>query len=262
MSDGAGVGAIALRMDDVGASSKHFEVYARRLPLPGRLGDVGNALFLKYLPPFRAWGPYPELSPAVWRAVVASLRRSEARLTVGVTACWVNADGSLDPFPRRFPEQAAIVAAAARDGVVEVANHGLTHCVLSGRRFLPRAFGGNRTYHREFWDWIPAEEQHDHLDRAQRIFRDWLGAAPITFVPPGNVFGEATVAAARAVGLRVLSCATTPRAVDGLAIVGNEGVDAFHDRDVALGGVEWLDRRIASLPAGTRFRFVRDLAPS
>lgn len=251
---------VALRMDDVGAASKEHEVYARRLPLPGRAGDLGNVLFLKYLPPLRAWGPYRELTAPEWSAILAILRAARAVLTVAVTAAWVERSGRLVPFPERFPGAAAAIRGGVDAGVLEVADHGLTHCVLDDRRFLPRAFGGNRTYHREFWDWIPAERQHEHLERAQRIFRDWLGAAPVTFVPPGNVFGEATLRAARSVGLRVVSCATTPRVVDGLHVVGNGGVDAFHDRDVVLGGVDWLERRIASHPAGTRFRFVRDLA--
>ena len=37
---------IVLRMDDVGASTKHFEVYSKKI--------FGNFLFLKYLPYFRA----------------------------------------------------------------------------------------------------------------------------------------------------------------------------------------------------------------
>lgn len=262
MSDGTATPEVALRMDDVGASSKEFEVYARRLPLPGRAGEIGNVLFLKYLPPLRAWGPYPELSAAAWTAILGLLRDASAVLTVGITASWVERSGRLVPFPQRFPEQAEVIRQGVHDGLLEVADHGLTHCVLAGRRFLPRAFGGNRMFHREFWDWVPADVQRDHLQRAQWIFRDWLGSAPVTFVPPGNVFGNATIDAARAAGLRVMSCATTPRSVDGLAIVGNERVDAFHDRDVVLGGVGWLRRRIAALPLGTRFRFVRDLAPS
>lgn len=252
---------LALRMDDIGASSKRFEVYARRLPLPGRAGDLGNVLFLKYLPPLRAWGPYAELDAGAWRAILDVLRSTGALLTVAITAAWVTEDGSLVPFPRRFPEQAEIIRSGMEEGLLEIAGHGLTHCVLGGRRYLPRPFGSNRSFHREFWDWIPLEEQREHLERAQRIFRDWLGAAPITFVPPGNVFGEATLVAARTVGLRVLSCATTPRVAHGIRIVGNERVDAFHDRDIALGGVAWLRARVATAAeTGARFCFVRDLA--
>ena len=58
-------GAVALRLDDVGASSKRFEVYGRtRLPFGGwQLPFPGNFLFLKYLPPLQRWGPHGELVP-------------------------------------------------------------------------------------------------------------------------------------------------------------------------------------------------------
>ena len=45
---------IALRIDDIGASTKKFEVYSK-LPF-------GNFLFLKYLYPFKAWAPYDEIN--------------------------------------------------------------------------------------------------------------------------------------------------------------------------------------------------------
>src|SRR6266542_5697882 len=103
----AGVG-VALRLDDVGAASKQHEVYGlTRIPL-GRLGlpFPGNFLFLKYVPPIKRWGPYPELSAADWEAILVELEQMGARMTVGITAGWVEADGGVAAFPREFPDGA------------------------------------------------------------------------------------------------------------------------------------------------------------
>lgn len=248
-------------MDDVGASSKRFEVYARPLPLPGRMSLLGNVLFLKYLPPLRAWGPYREMTADEWERVLELLVRRDARLTVGITAAWVTRESELIPFPERFPAQAAVISRGVREGRLEVADHGLTHCVVEGRRFLPNAFRGNRSAHREFWDWIPAETQRAHLARAQSILEGWLGRRVVTFVPPGNVFGDATIAAARDAGLRVLSCSTARASADGMAIVPDTaGVRPFHDRDIVLHGVAWLERLIDGVARQARTCFVRELA--
>lgn len=252
---------IALRMDDVGASSKRYEVYGRPLPLPGPLSQVGDVLFLKYVGPLRGWGPYRELTAEEWRRITEVLVEEKARLTVGVTAAWVEWSGELVPFPERFPEQARVIRIAVDKGLLEVADHGLTHCVLDGYAFRPSLLKGNRRAHREFWDWIVPERQLEHLRRAQEILQGWLERDVTTFIPPGNVFGEATVAAAGKVGLRVISCATRPRRTAGVRIVGNERVHAFHDRDLVLGGVGRLRGIIRNERVrGGEFCFVRDLA--
>lgn len=253
--------AIALRMDDVGAASKLFERYAKPLPIPGRLSLLGNVLFLKSIPPFRAWGPYRELRADEWEGILSLLRTRSAKLTIGVTAAWVRADGTLEAFPARYPLQAALLRAAAHEGLVEIANHGLTHCVLAAGAFRPRLMHGNRSAHREFWEWLPAEVHSDHLRRSQEILQDWLGLSVTTFVPPGNVFAQATLRAARAHGIRVMSCATTPRDDGGLTIIGNEGVEAFHDRDLVFHGLAWLEERITlARSAGRELRLIRELA--
>lgn len=261
MSGASGsAGGVALRMDDVGAASKRWEIYARPLPLPGRAAHLGDLLFLKFVPPFGAWGPYRELRPEEWERIFEALRSRDAVLTVAVTAAWITWSGDLIPFPERFPRQADLLRQAVAAGLIEVANHGLTHCVLEGGAFRPKAFSGNRRAHREFWDWIPAEVQAEHLRRSQAILAQWLGADVSTFVPPGNVFGHGTLAAAARYGLRYVSCATSPRVESGIAIVGDQGVIAFHDRDIVRNGITWFSRlldRTRALHPG--ICFVRDL---
>ena len=233
-------GAIALRLDDVGAASKRFEVYGRtRLPLGGwRLPFPGNFLFLKYLPPIKRWGPYGELTAPAWEQILALLESTGARMTVAITAGWVEADGRVVPYPRKFPEAAALLSQAVRRGLVEPANHGWTHCVLQDRLFRPRAFRGNRPWHREFLDWLPASVHREHLTRAQATLEDYFGIRVLTFVPPGNAFTRDTVEAARDVGLRHLSSRDAARwgPMEGMVLVDDARVRVLHDRDLVLGG--------------------------
>ena len=238
--------AQALRLDDVGAASKQHEVYGvTRIKLgPLALPFPGNFLFLKYLPPVKRWGPYRELTAAEWECVLTELEARGARMTVGVTAGWVETDGRIVPFPRKFPDAAAAVRRGVERGLLEVANHGYTHCVLENGRFRPRLFSGNRREHREFHDWLPAEVHREHVTRAQGILQDFLGAPVLTFVPPGNVFSRATLAAAAAAGLRYVSCLEPSRwgAVEGITFVGDQNVVSMHDRDLVLRGVRFLKR--------------------
>lgn len=236
--------AVALRLDDVGAASKAHEVYgATRVPVgPWTLPFPGNALFLKYLPPIKRWGPYRELAAGDWEAIGAMLQAASARMTVAVTAGWVERDGRVVPYPEKFPAAARALRECARRGVIEIAHHGYTHCVLEGRRYLPRAWAGNRTYHREFHDWVPAATHREHVRRAQDILQEFFGVPVVTFVPPGNVFTRVTLECAAEVGLRYLSCLDAERIADGsgLTAVPDDAVLALHDRDVVVRGRAWL----------------------
>jgi peptidoglycan/xylan/chitin deacetylase (PgdA/CDA1 family) len=241
----------ALRMDDVGAASKRHEVYSKR--------RWGNVLFLKRVPGLKAWGPYRELRADEWRRVCDLLSRRGARLTVGITAAWVESEQSLIPFPEQCPDQARAIKDGVDAGLLEVANHGLTHCVLDNGAFRPRLFSSNRQSHREFWDWLPAETHETHIRTAQDILQRFFGVPVVTFVPPGNVFADVTLTAASRHGLRYLSCSTAPRAHAPLSFVGDGDVVPFHDRDLVLHGLEWLEQRI-DREGDVRFCFVRDLA--
>ncbi|HTY78687.1 MAG TPA: polysaccharide deacetylase family protein [Candidatus Bathyarchaeia archaeon] len=239
----------ALRLDDVGAASKQHEVYGvTRIRLGGlALPFPGNFLFLKYVPPVKRWGPYRELTAGEWERILAELERHGARMTVGITAGWVERDGRIVPFPRKFPDAAAMVRRGAERGLLEIANHGYTHCVLDGGRYRPRLFSGNRREHREFHEWLPEAMHREHVSRAQGILQDFLGAPVLTFVPPGNVFARVTLEAAAAAGLRYVSCLAPERRgdVEGMTVVGDEAVHALHDRDLVLGGMGFLTRLLA-----------------
>jgi hypothetical protein len=254
--------APALRIDDVGAASKRHEVYGVTRVRAGGLSlpFPGNFLFLKYLPPIKRWGPYRELTAGEWERIVEALEACGARMTVAVTAGWVEGDGSVVPFPRKFPDAAAAIRHGVERGLLEVANHGYTHCVLERRSFRPRLFSGNRTAHREFHGWLPPETHREHIARAQGILQEFLGAPVVTFVPPGNLFTRVTLEAAAAAGLRYVSCLEAARcgSVDGLTFVGDEDVVAIHDRDLVRGGIRFLSLLLRER-AGLPFQTVREV---
>jgi len=249
---------LALRLDDVGASSKKFEVYSNKSWQFGPIRVSANLLFLKYLPAYKSWGPYRELSAADWLEILELLETFGAKLTVAVTAAWVEAEDNLIPFPEKFPEEAAAIKAGVEKGFLEVANHGLTHCVVEDNAFKPRLFSSNRNFHREFGPLTSIYNQDEHLRKSQRILEEWLGRKVTTFVPPGNMFTEDTLPLAAKHGLSRLSANIPPRSDSRPIVLGNRNVMAFHDRDIVLGGSGWL-RALLEVNEGKRFVFVREL---
>ena len=247
-------------MDDVGAASKRHEVYgATRLPIGAiSLPFPGNWLWFKYTPPFKRWGPYRELTASEWREILELLAATGRRLTVAITAAWVEDGGTLTPFPEKFPEVTETIRRGVAAGLLEVANHGLTHCLLSDRAFRPRAFTSNRPYHREFYHFVPPEVQETHVSRAQAILQDAFRTEVVTFVPPGNLLQPVTVEIARSHGLRFLSY-RAPTTLDGvLPVVGDDRGIVFHDRNVVRGGVAWFRTRLTEL-RGREVLLVREL---
>lgn len=249
-----------IRMDDVGAASKRHEVHGlTRLPLgPLTVPFPGNWLWLKYLPPIKRWGPYRELRAPEWHRILETLAAARARMTVGITAAWVEDDGRLTPFPRKFPEEARVIREGVGAGLLEVANHGLTHCLVDERAFRPRLFTGNRSYHREFYDFVPPERQQANIRRAQDILSDAFATAIVTLVPPGNLLQPVTAEIALRQGIRFLSYGAPTTRGGILPVVGDECGLVFHDRDIVLDGVAWLRARLDAL-RGREILLVREL---
>jgi hypothetical protein len=260
--DSAAPPTMALRLDDVGAASKQHEVYGiTRIPIGRRaLPFPGNFLFLKYLPPIKRWGPYAEMTAPQWVDVLTALSDAGAELTVAVTAGWVERDAHIVPFPVKFPDAARVLREGVERGVLEIANHGYTHCVTADGLFRPRLFSGNRPWHREFFDWLPEEVHREHVRAAQDILSGWFGVAIETLVPPGNVLSPKTVAAAAEAGIRFISRAggAPAEAAAGITFVDDTRVLAFHDRDVVTRGPAYLEG-LFHAHAGTRFVSVRAL---
>lgn len=233
-------------MDDVGASTKRYEVYGREtFEIFGKkipMSKISNFLFLKYIPPFKKWAPYRELKVPEWQEIFQLLKNYNAKLTVGITASWVERDMKKVPFPVKFPDEASIIREGVQEGIVELANHGLTHCVPG--KHLPLPFSSNRSYHREFWDWLPKEIHWDNIERSQEILSKYFNISVVTFIPPGNVWTDETEKAAAACGIKYFSsrgdkCQTNVRR-NNITFLSDNDAFAFHDREIVVYGIEWL----------------------
>ncbi|MFN0247161.1 MAG: polysaccharide deacetylase family protein [Kofleriaceae bacterium] len=245
-------GILALRIDDIGASSKEHLYYTKRW--------YSNWGVLRDRRLFGKWAPYREMTAADWDEAFRILVRFRSRITIGITAAWVEDDGSLIPFPEKFPREAAAIGEGLAKGLVEVANHGLTHCVLrDGRYRRRRGFGTNRFFHREFWDWVDAGTQFDQLRRAQEILTGYFKTPITTLVPPGNVYSAQTLDACVQLGIRTVNC-ERPKIYGGASprVIGDDNVLPFHDRELVLFGTRWLEDKLRALPRAPSL-FVRDL---
>ena len=203
----------ALRIDDIGAASKRWEIWSRH--------RWANATPLKWLYPFKAWGPYRELAAWELDMLCGLVDGKRSRLTLAITACWVERDGTLVPYPEKFPRQAEVILKWVRRGTVEVANHGLTHCRVG--QHLPRWWRGNREMHREFTDAMSRNDVARSLGLSQSIFERWLGLRPRVLVPPGLQFPEKFYDGLGPVGLRVWTREDEARCL------------TYHDRDFVCG---------------------------
>ena len=208
---------------------------------------------------FGSWAPYEEMKQTQWIAIFNLLKERNAKLTVGITASWVTKDAELIPFPKRFPDEAAVLREGLEEGLLEIANHGLTHCVLKNKKYKPKIWRSNRIYHREFWEWIDDKTHTNHIKKAQEILQEYFKVKITTLIPPGNVFALKTIKAARQNGIKLINCQTVSGVTNGLKIIGNENVIAFHDREIVLEGVKWLKEKFSTVLDNKKFCFVKEL---
>lgn len=198
-----------LRLDDFGASSKLYERHRGK------------------------WWKYPEVTPDDIGDLARWCLINSASMTLAITACWVERDGSLTPYHVKYPEQAATVHYWATRGVFEIACHGLTHCIPG--RHVPSwvPWRGNRQWHREFIDAVPFTTQVEHLRRAKQILEDRFLTTVTTLVPPGNAISERLAMYALEHGFERVTCRARGRAF----IVDDMHHAVLHDREIVARGV-------------------------
>jgi hypothetical protein len=244
---------IALRIDDIGASTKEYEVYSKKWY------GLGNFLFLKYFDYFKAWAKYREMTADEWYSIFELLKKYNAKLTVGITASWVNYNGTSIIFNEKFPEEAKALKFGMEEGLIEIANHGLTHCVVKDNLFRPKLFTSNRTYHREFWEWLGKDLHIEHIKKSQSILKNYFQVDIETLIPPGNVFCDYTVEASKRYNIKYINCQIESKNMNGIKIVSNDNVFAFHDKEIVEDGLEWFEN-ILKKYQGYEHTFIRDLA--
>jgi hypothetical protein len=233
------------RIDDVGAASKRFEQHSRH--------PWANFWFLKTLPGLRGWGPYRELTAEEWRGILLVFEKNNIKPLVAITAAWVERDSSLVPFPKKFPAAAELLKQALHSQLIDVANHGLTHCIVG--RHLPKLLESNRSAHREFWPELPEQLHHDHILHSQKILEDFFDARIEKFVPPGNVWSIKTYRALQqsnikqVIANRYMLDSTAPM-LSIEFIDDNNIYIVMHDRDIKISGNKWLARKLNTTSDG------------
>lgn len=239
------------RIDDIGASTKLYNQYGKkRFYYNGLLYfyfPFANYWFFKRHKPFRAWGPYRELSADYWESVIALFKQNDIIPIISITACWVDNNSNLIPFDKKFPDQAEVFKSAVRQGTIIIANHGLTHCVVG--KHLPRFFSSNREFHREFWPYLDQELHNRHILRSQEYLENYFEKPIEIFVPPGNVWSVKTYAALKQTHINKVICNrymldSTEKMEDIKFIDDRKGFINIHDRELFFYGQKWLAKKI------------------
>lgn len=240
------------RIDDIGASAKHFEQHGQKwFKLFGKkiiYFPFANFWFFKRIKPFKRWAKYDELTVKEWEKFLPIFEKNNIVPIVAVTACWVDERSRLTPFPQKFPEEALLLKKAFHEGKVIIANHSLAHCVVG--KHLPKFWGSNRSEWREFIPSLPSETHRSNIHRSQEILETFFEQPITIFVPPGNVWSVKTYHALAGTNLKTVMCARPPvdgpMPADGDIVFkqDNESVFAFHDKELKLYGVQWLEDKI------------------
>lgn len=231
------------RIDDIGASTKQFEQYGKKWLRP-----FSNFGPLKRLSPLRQWGPYEELTGPEWETFLQIFREHHIVPLIAITACWVDEQSRLIPFPDKFPQEAAVLKHAADREEITIANHGLTHCVVG--RHLPRPFASNRAFHREFLPTLDQQVHTQHIQKSQHILETFFDRTIDTLIPPGNLWSIKTSRAIKGTNIKTIMCAhpmaDAPTEMEGVEFMNdNHDVVRFHDRELRLYGPSWLEATIS-----------------
>lgn len=230
---------VTFHIDDIGASSKHFNQHASF--------SFANFWFLKRIWLFKRWAKYEELTSEEWIRFLEIFDKYKIIPIISITACWVEKDSSLVPFPEKFPEEAQILKDAFLNNKIVIANHGLTHCVVG--KHLPKFWGSNREFHREFWSWLPQKIHQEHILKSQEILENFFGKRIEIFVPPGNVWSFKTHKALKKTNIKKVICSRylldSNEPMDYIEYIDDsKGFFNFHDRELKLYGEQWLLSKI------------------
>lgn len=242
------------RIDDIGASAKYYNQHGQKIfrykGTPFFYFPLADVWFFKRIWPFKKWAPYEELTREEWISFLEIFQKYDIKPIIAITATWVERTGEIIPFPQKFPDEARVLKQALQNKQIVIANHGLTHCVVS--QHAPLFWGSNRKYFREFWDWIPAEIHNEHIEKSQKILEEFFEQPIEIFVPPGNIWSIKTYRALRKTNIKKVLCnrymIDSDESLDGMEFIDDrEGYFNFHDRELKLYGKKWLIKKITEL---------------
>lgn len=242
---------VTFRIDDIGASTKHYNQHGRKwLKFRGKRVFYlpwANFWFFKRISPFRGWAKYEEITKNQWIEFLKVFKDNGIVPIIAVTACWVEKDGSMTSFPVKFPEQAELLKSAYLNGEIIIANHGLTHCIVG--KHLPKFWGSNRSYHREFRPEMPFKWHKDHIEQSQAILESFFEKPIEILVPPGNLWSVKTYEALLGTNIKKIICNSymcdSLDKMKGIEFIKDDKeFFNFHDRELVLYGIKWLQDRI------------------
>jgi hypothetical protein len=244
---------ITYRIDDIGSSTKYFNQHGKKwLRWRGKrvfYFPFANWSFLKRIYPFKGWAKYDELTAKEWSSFLKIFEENKIVPIIAITASWVEADSTLTPFPKKFPEEAQILKEAFLNGKIIIASHGLTHCVVG--KHLPKFWNSNREYHREFLPGLDQSVHTEHLIKSQKILEDYFQKSIETLIPPGCVWSYKTYLGLKMTNIKKIMCNSymldSDKEMDGIIFIpDDQNTVAFHDRELKLQGVSWLKNLIVS----------------
>lgn len=243
-----------IRIDDIGASAKYYaqhikhriNFFGKELLVP-RFLNVGPIRTSKLL---GGWAYYDELGPDEWEDILAVFQKYSQIPIIAVTACWVDDESRLTPFPEKFPEEAGWLKKNLKKGNILIANHGLTHCVLEKQR--PGFWGSNQMYWREFHQFLADAVHEEHVARSQEILENFFDIPVTIFVPPGNVWCRATYRALSKTNIKTVISnrymSDSDEEMEGIQFIDdNGGLLNIHDRELKLYGAGWLEKRLKEI---------------
>lgn len=242
------------RIDDIGASTKHFNQHGQKwFKLFGKkiiYFPFANFWFFKRIKPFKKWAKYDELTPKEWQEFLEIFKEKNIVPVIAVTATWVDEKSNLIPFPEKFKEEAKVLKEAFLKDEIIIANHGLTHCIVG--KHLPKFFGSNREFHREFYSNLDQSWHDNHIKKSQEILENYFGKKIERFVPPGNVWSIKTYKAFVGTNIKfVLSKNYMEDSSEGMVgiefIKDGQNMVAFHDKELKLYGAKWLKTKLSKI---------------
>lgn len=236
-----------LRIDDFFSNTRLFNQHAKTKRISIFLLKkipilfFANWFFFKRIKIVKGWAPFPEITTNQLLMISDLLEKFNCSATLAITATFADEKGKLIPFFEKYPEHSKIIKDGIHKKIFHIANHGLTHCVLNKKKYLPHIFSSNRKYHREFWSWIPYDIKKKHITKSNKLLEEYFNIKIDTFVPPGNVWCKETEEIITKEGINILI--TDKKNIDvnknKIKIINNN-IIAIHTKDIVEGPKDYF----------------------
>lgn len=241
------------RIDDFGASAKYYEQHGKNIfrvkNFPVFYFPLSNFWFFKRIWPFREWAKYEELSASELLSFIQIFQKAKIVPIFSVTATWVDWSGNLIPYDKKFPLSAEVLKKFYQSGDIQIANHGLTHCVVGQHR--PKFFSSNRRFYREFWPYLSTKLHEEHIFRSQDILETFLERPVTIFVPPGNVWSIKTYNSLLKTNINLVISnkymMDSDIKMERIQFYLDNNDFNYHDRELKLYGTNWLENKLREM---------------